>query len=126
MKRNVLIAGRPIPGIQISAPQNEVVTTSSGKRINATFADVMTLRETNPANGPVNKYLTVTRENLRFTTLRNTVVPGLDIHEETGQPLSIEELESRREADIAAHQMALLARRTPASVSLEDALADAD
>src|SRR4051812_30835151 len=84
VKRFVMIAGRAIPGIQISASEDAPVTLPSGKTIRATFADVLTLRETNPANGPVTTYLTVTRENLRFTALRFTNVADLDFDPETG------------------------------------------
>lgn len=119
-KRFVLIAGRAVPGIQISEPQDQMVTLPSGKQIRATFADVLTLRETNPANGPITEYLTVTRENLRFTALRFSGVANLDFDPETGALLTIEELETRRMADIAARQLFNMAKATPLEVDLDE------
>jgi hypothetical protein len=48
---NIHIAGRKVPGIVTSKPETIVVETRQGKRIPNRFADVLTLRETNPANG---------------------------------------------------------------------------
>ena len=117
-KRFVMIAGRAIPGLQISASEDAPVTTASGRVIRATFADVLTLRETNPANGEVQTYLTVTRENLRFTALRFTNVIGLDTDAD-GTLLTIEDLETRRMADIAARQIANAALTQTAEVDLD-------
>lgn len=121
-KRNVIIAGRAVPGLVISQPSTEIVELPSGKRIPSTFADVMTLRETNP-DGPNagQQYLTVTRENLRFTTLRFNHVIGLDVTED-GTLIQLAELEERRTADIIARQNANLAAKTPVSASLESLL----
>lgn len=118
-KRFVHIAGRAIPGLQVSQAETVMVETSRGKRIPSQFADILTLRETNPALGPVETYLTVTHENLRFTTLRFDNVPGLDYDPETGALLTIEELEQRRAADIAARQQANLAAKAPTVVALD-------
>lgn len=109
IKRFVMIAGRAVPGLQLTAPETEQVTLASGKTIPASFAEVLTLRETNPVapdGSPqeTTKYLTVTRENLRFCPLRFNTVEGLDV--ENGSALSIEVLEARRAEDIAARQIA--------------------
>jgi hypothetical protein len=118
-KRNISIAGRSVPALQIGAAETQMVELSSGKVIPAQFADLLSLRETNPANGEVTEYLTVTHENLRFTTLRFSNVIGLDVDAD-GTFLTIEDLETRRAADIAARQIANLARKAPALVSLDE------
>lgn len=118
-KRYVVIQGRAVPGIQISESQDELVTLPSGKSIRATFADVLTLRGTNPDNGPVTEYLTVTRENLRFTVLRFDNVIGLDVDAD-GTMLTMADLETRRLADIIARQSQNLAKAATASVDLDD------
>lgn len=120
-KRFVMIVGRAIPGIQLSPAESQEVTLPSGRTIMAQFADVLTLRETNPANGPVTTYLTVTRENLRFTALRFSNVANLDFDPETGALLTIEELEARRMADIAERQLANAARTATVSIDLDAA-----
>lgn len=118
-KRNVLIAGRSVPGLQTSPAETTMVETAQGKRIPSQFADIVTLRETNPDGpNPGQVYLTVTRENLRFTTLRFENVAGLDYDPETGALLTIEDLEQRRAADIAARQTANLAAKAPTVVTL--------
>lgn len=118
--RNVHIAGRAVPGIQIGEAESVMVELPSGKRIPSQFADILTLRETNP-DGPNagQKYLTVTRENLRFTTLRFEPVVGLD-YDENGVKLTIQMLEERRAADIAARQQANLAAKAPVLVPLDE------
>lgn len=123
-KRFVHIAGRRVPGIQMSEAEQVQVTLPNGKVIPAQFADILTLRETNPldANGnpqETTQYLTMTRENLRFCTLRFDTVLGLDVNE-VGAPLSIEVLENRRAEDIAARQLARAAAQTSRIVSLDD------
>lgn len=119
VKRFVLIAGRSIPGLQVSTAETMVVETANGKRIPSQFADILTLRETNPDLGPVETYLTVTHENLRFSPLRFNTVPGLDYDPETGALLTIEELETRRMADIAKRQLANAERRAPKVLALD-------
>ena len=101
-KRWLSIGGRAVPGIQISPAETRQVQTRAGKTIPVQFAEVLSLRETNPANGPVVQYLRVTPENLGFTTLRFNEVEGLDV--ENGSHLSIEVLEARRLTQIMARQ----------------------
>lgn len=121
IKRVLHIAGRDIPGLQVSPAETEVITTQFGKRIPVQMADVISLRETNPALGPVVTYLTMTRENLRFSTLRkpDDYVVGLDVSED-GTLLSLDELEEKRAEDIKARQVARLAAQSAPIVSLED------
>lgn len=115
-RRFISIGGRAIPGLQVSEARTESVPLPSGKVILAQFADILTLRETNPdGDNPGVKYLALTPENLRFSTLRFTNVEGLDV--EDGALLSIEELEARRLLDIQTRQTATLANRAPAVVA---------
>jgi hypothetical protein len=116
---NIHIAGRKVPGIVTSKPETIVVETRQGKRIPNRFADVLTLRETNPANGPVVTYLRTTPENLSFATLRSTRVAGLDYDPETGAVLTMEELEDRRSNGIMARQAANLAASATVEIDLD-------
>lgn len=124
-KRYINIAGRAVPAIQVSDSWTEMVTTASGKRIPRQFAELVSLRETNP-DGPNagQVYLTQTPENLSFTNLREELVIGLDI-DENGTAISIGELERRRGENIRQRQVARLAAQTPQVVSLS-APAEAD
>lgn len=107
-KRTIYIAGRAIPGVQVSKAETENVDLPSGKTIPAQFADIVSLRETNPdGENPGQKYLTMTRENLRFATLRFDHVVGLDVSED-GTILTPADLEALRGEDIQARQVARL------------------
>lgn len=125
-KRDIYIGGRKVPGIQSGAAWRENVTLTNGKVIPTMFAEITTLRETNPDGpNPGQTYLRTTPENLGFTTLRFTNVAGLDYDPETGALLTLEDLEVRRGADIAARQTANLAARATPSVNLDDIDLDA-
>lgn len=130
-KRTVNIGGRKVPGIQMSDTEHGTVTLPptdfrpTPKVIPASFADILTLRETNPIGPdgqpqPVTQYLRMTRENLGFTTLRFDTVVGLDVAEDGITPLSVEVLENRRNDDILARQLARAAAQTSRVVSLDD------
>jgi hypothetical protein len=108
----------PIPGLQVSDPRDVEITTSRGKRLWTQFVNIISFRGTNPANGPVNFYLKMTPEQLPFLTMRFDEVVGLDV-DEKGQRLSLQTLEQRRGADIAAQQERNLAASTPATVDLD-------
>lgn len=121
---NIHIAGRTIPGIKVGETETESVLLPSGKRIPASFADILTYRETNPLDPegnpqPTTFYLTKTRENLRFVTMRFESVTGLDA-DEHGAKLTLAELEARRAADIETRQKVRLALNTASVVSLDD------
>ena len=120
-KRNLLFAGRSIPAVQAGPDEHTTVTLSSGKIIPATFADMISLRETNPANGPVTTYLTLTRENKRFMTLRFDHVVGLDVAED-GTMLTLEDLERQRTEDILARQAVNAAAKAPILFNLNEIL----
>lgn len=124
--RNINLAGRAVPAIIVGDPVTEqvqlpdrttvvdgVAIVTPGKKIPGQFADMISLRETNPDGpNPGQKYLVLSHENLRFCTLRTTPVVGLDV-DDTGALLTIEELEARRQADIQARQIARLAAQAP-------------
>ncbi len=108
-RRNEHIGGRTIPAIQTSEAFEQDVVLANGRTIKGLFAEMLSLRETNPVapdGSPqeTTKYLTSTLENLRFTTLRFEAVVGLDF-DENGDALSIEQLEEQRGKDIAARQL---------------------
>lgn len=121
-KRYENIAGRQVPAIQVSESKTEMVSfvgqDGRTRNIPGQFADLVSLRETNP-NGPNpgQEYLTLTRENLRFTELRFDYVVGLDVTE-GGDIITIPELEAKRGENIRARQTERLAAQTPQVVSL--------
>lgn len=118
-KRTIYIAGRAIPGVQVSKGETESVELPSGKSIPAQFADIVSLRETNPdGENPGQVYLTLTRENLRFATLRFDHVVGLDVSED-GTILTPADLEALRGEDIQARQVARMAAMAPTGDALD-------
>ena len=125
-KRYINIAGRKVPAIQVSDSWTEQVELANGKRIPRQFAELVSLRETNP-NGPNpgQVYLTQTPENLSFTNLRDQLVVGLDVDED-GTLITIAELEERRGENIRQRQLARLAAQTPQVVSLSTPAVEAD
>ena len=125
-RRNVLIAGRIVPGVIVGEPTTSTIQvpskdpTRAGQMANIPVvrADVITLRETNPANGPVRTYLTITPENLRFTTPRFEGAVGLDF-DEKGERISLQELVHLTEDSMAAFQLERLATRQEPEFVLE-------
>jgi len=124
IKRFINIMGNEFPAVQVGDPVSTTVELSNGKKVPALIAEVISLRTTNPANGPVTSYLTSTPENLRFSPLRFTTVPGLDVDGETGEVLDLEALEVRRGADIRARQLALAEQNGPTRVTLTRPMAE--
>lgn len=117
-KKTIYIAGRAIPGVQVSKSETEQVELPTGKFIPAQFADIVSLRETNPdGDNPGQVYLTMTRENLRFATLRFDHVVGLDVAED-GTILTPADLETLRGEDIQARQLVRMAAATPTGDAL--------
>lgn len=121
IKRFINIMGNEFPALQVSEAVQTTVELANGKKVPALIAEVISLRTTNPANGPVTSYLTSTPENLRFSPLRFNSVPGLDYDPETGEVLSLEALEQRRGEDIRARQLALAPTRVALARPTEDA-----
>lgn len=134
IKRFIPIGAQAVPGLQISEAVTETITVPvkvngevvldengqpKTKNILAQFADIYSIRETNPANGPVQQYPTVSRENLRFTPLRFSTVVGLDI-DEHGAALDLAVLEARRMDNIMSRQAARVAANIVPVVSLDD------
>lgn len=107
------------PGIVVGKEEHGRVQLANGSWRPTVTANVLTLRTTNPANGPVIEYLTVTPENMRFTTMRFTDVIGLDV-DEHGARLTLEVLEARRAENIRERQQARLAAQTATIVSLDE------
>lgn len=107
-KRTILIKGRKVPGTITGEPVAETVQVPSkdparkGELINIPVlrAEMISLRETNPANGPVETYLTPSIENLRFTLPRFGNVVGLDVTAD-GEKIDLQAL-----SDLAADSMA--------------------
>jgi hypothetical protein len=119
------IGGRAIPGIQTSEAVQQPVVLGNGRTIMGLFAEVLTLRETNPVapdGSPqeTTKYLTSTLENKRFTTLRFEPVVGLDF-DENGVELTLQKLEEQRGKDIAARQVLRASQAMPQFVPVIDA-----
>ena len=127
--RNVLIAGRVVPGVVVGESIESTVQVASrdpqraGQMVNIPVvrADIITLRETNPALGEVREYLTITPENLRFTTPRFQAIVGLDATE-GGEKLSVKDLIGLTEKSMADFQLARLASRALAAAEPELAL----
>lgn len=123
--RNVLIGGRTVPGVVVSEATESRVEVASkdparkGQTVSLPVlrADIITLRSTNPELGEVTEYLTITPENLRFTTPRFTSVPGLDASKD-GEKLSIPELVALTEKSMADFQLARLAAQAEPEVAL--------
>ena len=122
-RRFIHIGGRQIPGIQLTEAVQQPVLLPSGRTILGMFAEVLSLRETNPVNPetglpqPTTTYLTTSIENLRFSTLRFEPVVGLD-YDEDGNALSMQQLEERRAADIMARQAVRAAAAAPTVIPL--------
>ena len=115
--------GITVPAIQIGEAEQTTVTLADGRRRPAFFAEVISLRETNP-NGPNpgQHYPQLGIENLRFTTPRYDEVEGLDyeVDAETGEKvmLTAETLVARVSKSLSAWQASRVAA-TPQVVSLD-------
>lgn len=121
-KRSIYIQGREIPAVVSGEDVHTTVTLANGRTIPVVMAEMLSLRTTNPvdANGQpqdVTEYVTSTLENKRFTPLRFTHVEGLDVDAE-GNFLTIEDIEIRRGADIAARQLVRAAQAQPRRTTL--------
>lgn len=103
LKRVIPIAGRAIPAIINGPVENREVVLRSGKTIVQQFAPMLSLRETNPANGDVTQYLATSIENLGWSPLRFNEVVGLDV-DEHGATLTPEVLAARHLDQILARQ----------------------
>lgn len=125
-KRTILIQGRPTHGTITSEPVAETIQVPSkdparkGQMVNIPVlrAEMISLRETNPANGPVTTYLTPSIENLRFTLPRFNTVVGLDVTED-GEKIDLQKLTELTAESMAAFQ----ARRAAAQADTEVDLA---
>jgi hypothetical protein len=118
-------AGVEIPAVQVGPDTHTTVELRDGRKIPAVFANMISLRGTNPDNGPVVEYLTLTPENKRFVTMRFTNVIGLDV-DENGALLTVEELERQRAKDIMARQQVVAAAKAPIILSIADLVAGDD
>ncbi len=133
-KRDVMIGGvNPVsfPAIQIGPEHIAPVVLQSGKTIMATFAEVLSLRTTNPfdADGnpqEVTQYPTVTTENLRFTPLRFNHVANLDYDPETKAAIGLDVLMGRVKENIASRQAARALANATQVISLTDEAGDID
>lgn len=125
-KRYVCIGANIFPGIVTSEPTAETVTYN-GRQITVQRADILSLRTTNPANGPVTSYLTVSNENLRFSPARADKVEGIDV-DAKGKPIPLATL-LRLHAESTANWLATRSQGTtvvlkPATMTDDTALAD--
>lgn len=83
-RKTILIGGRKVPGVIVGEPFQttvEVVSRDPARagalvRIPVTLAPTVSLRETNPALGPVRRYYAKTDENQRFSFDRTEVISG--------------------------------------------------
>lgn len=122
------IGTRAIPGIVTGPAIAAPVVTAAGRTITAFFVPVISLRETNPALGPVTTYLTLTRENERFLVERFDNVVGLDVSED-GTMLTLRDLEAQRAKDIMARQAVNAAAgpvAAPVEIALDQILGEGD
>lgn len=114
----VMIAGNKFPGIIVSGADQSTVALASGRRVFQSRADVISLRTTNPANGDVTSYLTISNENLRFCPPRfGLPYEGLDA-DEHGEVIPLPKLTDLVADSIATFQKARLAARQEPEVIL--------
>lgn len=124
-KRLFTIGGRVVPGTVVGEPRAETIQVPSkdparnGALVTLRIerADVITLRTTNPANGPVREYLALSPENLRFGVPRFTNVVGLDVTED-GEVIDLQMLSELTAQSIADYQSARLAAQAEPEVAL--------
>lgn len=124
--RTIVFNGRTVPGVITGEPISDTVQVPSkdparkGALINIPVmrAEMISLRETNPARGEVETYLTLTVENLRFTLPRFSKVVGLDVTAD-GELLDLQALTDLTAASMAEYQL----RRSAATAEPEIDLA---
>jgi hypothetical protein len=102
------VAGQKFPGVIVSEPVATTASTATGRSIPTFRADVITLRTTNPANGPVRSYLRKTNEDLGFWFPRTRPVVGLDATEH-GEVIDLEALSDKVLESTLAFQAARIA-----------------
>lgn len=107
--------GQAMPGVIVSEPVRHVATTATGKNIPTYRAEVITLRETNPANGPVRKVYRKTDEDLGFAYPRTKPVIGLDV-DENGVVIDLDTLSDLAMADTLAFQSERIAAQAEPEV----------
>ena len=104
-KGYLAIFGQKFAGVIVSEPVAAVATTSAGRSIPTYRADVITVRTTNPANGPVTEYKRKSNEDLGFWFPRGKAVVGLDA-DENGAVISLEDLSEATMESTLAFQVA--------------------
>jgi hypothetical protein len=110
-KRFVPVGPVAFPGIIISDIVTEEVERRNGTKVRTQFAQVLTLRTTNPDNGPVVEFVHESREDLGWCPLRFDTVPGLD-----DTPMEV--LQQRRLANILARNAARAEAQGPRTLTL--------
>lgn len=118
----IRIAGR-ITSDPVSSVDEVPSTKFPGtmKRFPALRAQVISLRETNPANGPVTTYIRQSIENVgAFAVNRNSVIEGLDIDAD-GVPLSLSDLGDKV---LSAIEERLSIRQHAATLTLDELAAE--
>lgn len=109
-----VITGTPFPGVA-EFPSRDPQRAGQMVRRPTTYAEVITQRETNPANGPVRSYLVKSIEDLKWIGPRDAnheAVVGLDFDED-GTQISLTELD----ALVFESTLAFQAARTAAQVA---------
>ncbi len=105
----VPMGGRDVPGQALGAPRDtkRTYTNQFGREVtvNAAVQRVVTLRGTNPDNGPVRTYKTIREENLDFVFERDEPVIGLDVTAD-GEVIPLKQNVADALADLKAHQAA--------------------
>jgi hypothetical protein len=117
-KGNIALAGRKVPGVIVSEPVAVTVETARGKVIPTFRADVISLRETNPENGPVRRYHRKTNEDLGFFFPRDRAVIGLDVTSD-GEVLGLDALSDLAMESTLAFQTARLDAQAEPEVALD-------
>lgn len=125
-KRTVIITdpktgeSRKWPGIIWGPVQKLSHTTLDGRETFIERVNILSLRQTNPANGEVRTYLTETNEALRFAPLRMGNVVGLDVTED-GEVLSLAKLSDMHADSIAEFSLRNARAAAPVSIDSLDA-----
>lgn len=75
--------GVEFPGVVVSQPSLQQATSQNGRTFQAMRVDVISMRETNPANGPVETYYRLSNEPESFLKDRDdAAVVGIDVDED--------------------------------------------
>lgn len=117
-KGKLALGGISVPGVIVSEPVAAVATSSTGRNIPTYRADVITLRETNPANGPVRTYPRKTNEDLGFWFPRSRHIVGLDVSAD-GTLIDLDELSDLTMEATLAFQAQRLAAQAEPEVALD-------